>query len=184
MAKEMQPEATAVSRKSGVARKKKKAIRLPINWFDIVVILLIVAVAALVLGGTQLRDLFGIGAQEERCTVEYMVTFSDVDQDLALSVREGDAVYGSTASSFMGEVITDPEVQAHRVVSYTHGTAQMKEKPGAVDVTVTVRAEAIYQEGVGYTIGDTTVRVGDTLSLRFPGYVGVGSCINISRSSD
>jgi hypothetical protein len=35
-----------------------------------------------------------------------------------------------------------------------------------------------------YRLGDTAVRVGDNLSLRFPNYTGVGSCINIERVSN
>jgi hypothetical protein len=60
----------------------------------------------------------------------------------------------------------------------------MKDKPGAVDIIVTIRAEAEYIKKQGYTIGDTAVRVGDNLSLRFPNYTGVGSCINIERVSN
>ncbi len=184
MAKEVQRENTPAPQKSAVGRKKKKALRLPVNFFDAAVIVLIVVAIVIALGSTQLGKLFGIGSSGESCTVEYMVMFADVDQDLALAVSRGNAVYGNETAALMGEVITDPEVQAYRLVTYANGETQMREKPGAVNVIVTVRAQAVYTEGVGYTVGDTVVRVGDTLALRFPGYTGVGSCINVSRTSD
>ena len=183
MAKEIQHGTAPVVQKRTTGRKKKTG-RLPVNLFDVAAILAVVAVIALAISGTQLSRVFGFGTAGEDCTVEYMIMFADVDQDLALSVSEGNTVHGGAGTAYMGEVITSPEVQPHRVVGYADGTAQMKEKPGAVNVIVTVRADAVYTEGEGYRVGDTTVRVGDTLSLRFPGYTGVGSCINISRTSD
>jgi hypothetical protein len=183
MAKEIQQEATPAVQKRAAGRKKKPG-HLPVNLFDVAAILVVVALIALAISGTQLSNVFGFDTVGEDCTVEYMIMFADVDQDLALSVSEGNTVYGGAGTAYMGEVITSPEVQPYRVVAYADGAAQMKEKPGAVNVIVTVRAEATYTEGEGYRVGETAVRVGDTLSLRFPGYTGVGSCINISRTSD
>jgi hypothetical protein len=184
MTKDVQNQNKPSPEKGVPGRKKKKAIRLPINLFDIVVVSVIVLVAILAITGTQLKGLFGIGEKSQSCTVEYMVMFSDVDQELALAISEGAHVYRNETGAQMGLVISDPEVQAHRVVTYVDGSAQMKDKPGSVDITVTVRAEAQYVEGVGYTVGDVVLRMGDTVALRFPGYTGVGSCINISREAN
>ena len=183
MAKDIQNEKQPAFRKGTVARKKK-AVRLPINWFDAVIIVLILVVGALAISGTQLATLFGIGETTESCTVEYMVMFADVDQDLALAISEGAAVYGSSSAGSMGKVIADPEIKAHSVLVYADGEGQLKEKPGSVDIIVTIRAQAEYQKGQGYIVGDAVVRVGDNLSLRFPNYTGVGCCINIERVSN
>ena len=183
MAKDMQHETQPAFRKGTVVRKKK-TVQLSINWFDMVVIVLLVAIAALAISGTQLASLFGIGETTEKCTVEYMVVFADVDQDLALAISDSASVYGTSSAGSMGKVIADPEIKAHNVLVYSDGSGALKEKPGAVDIIVTIRAQAEYQKGVGYTIGDTVVRVGDHLSLRFPNYTGVGSCINIERVSN
>jgi hypothetical protein len=183
MAKDMQNENQVVRHKRTLARKKKP-IRLPINWFDAVIIALILVIGALAISGTQLASLFGIGESSESCTIEYMVLFADVGQDLALAIGEGATVYGTDAAGSKGKVIADPEVKAHSVLVCAEGVGQMKDKPGAVDIIVTIRAEAEYIKKQGYTIGDTAVRVGDNLSLRFPNYTGVGSCINIERVSN
>jgi hypothetical protein len=183
MAKDIQKEKQGALRGGPIARKKKVA-QLSVNWFDALVIVLILAVAALVVSGTQLASLFGIGDDAEKCTVEYMVMFADVDQDLALAIGDGASVYGTSGAGSMGKVIADPELKAHYVLVYADGTGSMKEKPGAVDIIVTIRAQAEYRAGHGYTVGDTAVRVGDNLSLRFPNYTGVGSCINIERVSN
>ena len=167
-----------------LSRKKRAKVALPINLFDVVIVLLIVVAVVLAINGTQLAQLFGLGEQVQSCTVEYMIMFSDVDQDLALEISEGAAVYGNETGEIMGEVVATPEVQSHRDLSYADGVAQMKEKPGAVDIIVTVRASAEYTEGEGYTVGESKLRVGDRLSLRFPGYTGVGDCINLERASD
>lgn len=164
------------SRNNGGKNNGKRKI----NLFDIVVIVLVVVIIAVVMGGTQLRSLFRLSPDSTACTVEYMVMFADVDEDLAYAVVNGNAVYHTDTKAAMGTVSADPEVQSHRLVVYADGETQMKDKPGAVDVIITIRASAEYVEGVGYTIGGTPLRVGGTVSLRFPGYRGVGSCINIS----
>lgn len=183
MAKDHQNQNTA-SVRGTLGAKKRTGASLPINLFDIVVVIVVAVAIIIAINGTQLAQLLGIGAQTEHCTVEYMIMFSDVDQDLALAISEGAQVYGNDTSTGMGTVISAPEVQNHRDLSYVDGVAQMKEKPGSVDITVTVRASAEYIEGEGYTVGDSIIRVGGNLSLRFPGYTGVGSCINLERTSD
>jgi hypothetical protein len=184
MANDMQAQNKPQTSKSSAALKKKKGVRLPINWFDVFVIAVVVLLVVLALGSTQLVSLLGLGNTAQSYTVEYMVMFSDVDEDLALSISNGAAVYHAASGTAMGQVIADPEVQSHRVLTYADGMAQMKDKPGAVDMIVTVRTVVEYTENEGYSIGGTAVRVGDNLSLRFPGYTGVGHCINISRGSD
>lgn len=154
------------------------------NWFDLVVIAVLIVAGIAVFGNTQLMALLGFGSSAESCTVEYMVMFSDVDEQLALSIGDGNAVYAASSGLSMGTVMADPEVQTHRVVAYVDGSAQMKDKPGTVDIIVTIRAAAEYTEGEGFDVGGVMVRVGDNLSLRFPMYTGVGHCINVSRSTD
>ena len=183
MSKNMQTENKVVPPKSAVVRKKRTS-KLPINWFDMVMIVVIIVAAVLAFGNTQLASLLGFGQTTEVCTVEYMVLFSDVDQSLALAVSENVAVYSNATGAVMGIVTEDPEVSVHNILSYADGSAKMKEKPGSVDVIVTVRANAEYVAGEGYSVGDVFVRVGDNLSLRFPDYTGVGSCINIVKVSD
>jgi hypothetical protein len=82
----------------------------------------------------------------------------------------------------MGTVSADPEVQTHNEVMYANGQAQMQSKPGSVDVIITIRTEAEYVEGEGYTVGASVIRVGNSISLRFPRYSGVGSCIHIKEA--
>ena len=155
-----------------------------INIFDIVVIVLLVAAIVIATSSTQLRELFRLAPESTECTVEYMIMFSDVDEDFAYAVANGNAVYHAQTKASMGMVTADPEVQAHRIPVYADGEAQMKDKPGAVDVIVTVRASAEYIEGVGYTVGTTTLRVGSSISLRFPGYSGVGQCIHVGEEAN
>ena len=155
-----------------------------INAFDLIVVVLLAAAIALLLSGTQLQTLFRTESGSTPCTVEYMVMFSDVDEDFAYAVANGNTAYHTSSKAAMGTVYAEPEVQAHRVVIYADGEAQMQDKPGSVDVIITIRAAAEYTEGVGYTVGTTTLRVGSSVSLRFPNYSGVGSCINISKLAD
>lgn len=180
-----QPFAEGTDPKSKPRRRPARHTgeRRAINAFDIVVVVLLVAVIAVVMSGTQLRTLFRLEPDSTPCTVEYMVMFSDVDEDFAYRVANGDGVYHTVSKSAMGTVCADPEVQAHRVVIYANGEAAMQDKPGSVDVVITVRASAEYIKGEGYVVGTTPLRVGSNLSLRFPGYSGVGSCINISEEA-
>ena len=95
-----------------------------INAFDLIVVVLLVAAIALLLSGTQLRTLFRTESGSTPCTVEYMVMFSDVDEDFAYAVANGNAVYHTSSKAAMGTVYAEPEVQAHRVVIYADGGSQ------------------------------------------------------------
>ena len=55
----------------------------------------------------------------------------------------------------------------------------MKEYPDRYDLVVTVTADAVFTEGVGYTVNGRRVAVGTQFYLMFPDYLGQGYCISM-----
>ena len=173
----------------GRARAKKSApraqrsTRYPLNLFDLLVIFVVLVAVVLLAFGIRLPDLFGGQEAGRACRLEYTVTFRGVDERFAQAVASGDALStadtGVTLGSVAGEVALTPHTVPTLVPSATEGeeaTVVMKQVPGQVDITVTVVADAIYTQGVGYTINGQAIRVGAAYHVRFPNYVGVGSC--------
>ena len=173
----------------GRARAKKSApraqrsTRYPLNLFDLLVIFVVLVAVVLLAFGIRLPDLFGGQEAGRACRLEYTVTFRGVDERFAQAVASGDALStadtGMTLGSVAGEVALTPHTVPTLVPSATEGeeaTVVMKQVPGQVDITVTVVADAIYTQGVGYTINGQAIRVGAAYHVRFPNYVGVGSC--------
>ena len=164
------------------APRAKKAARYPLNLFDLLVIFVLLIAVILLAFGIRLPDLFGKAETGRACRVEYTVTFQGVDERFATAIATEDAALTADTGACMGSVTGDAQVVPHRIAtlvsSDTEGesTVVMKEVPGKVDITVTVQADAIYTDGVGYTVSGQTIRVGAAYHIRFPNYVGVGSC--------
>ena len=69
-------------------------------------------------------------------------------------------------------------------VAVSNGDAYVVEKEHASDrytVTLTIRASAVYEEGVGYTVDHCRVAVGREYELHFPSYAGRGVCVTLTE---
>lgn len=180
----------------GRTRTKKNALRAPrsnrysLNLFDLLVIFVLLTAVVLLAFGIRLPDLFGEQETGRACRLEYTVTFRGVDERFAQAVASGDALLtadtGVAIGSVAGEVEVHPHMMPTRVSSTEEGgeaTVVMKPVPGQVDITVTVVADAIYTQGVGYTVNGQAIRAGAAYHIRFPNYVGVGSCDSLRESA-
>jgi hypothetical protein len=154
------------------------------NLFDLFVIFVVLVSLTLLILGVRVSDIFGAGDEGRACRLEYQVRFTAVDENLAKAVTLGDALYDTDTKVGMGRVAAQVKMTpAMTVVSGTSaqgstaGEAVMLD--GKVDMLVTVSVDAIYVEGVGYTVGGRPVRVGNSYTLRFPGYLGDGICVSL-----
>lgn len=165
------------------APRAKKGNRYPLNLFDLLIIFVLLVAIVLLAMGIRLPDLFGTRESGRACRVEYTLTLQGVDERFAEAILSGDALVTADTGAALGNVTGEVLVAPHRIpalVSAGEGseasTVVLKEVPGQFDITVTVQADAIYTEGVGYTVGDRAIRVGAAYHVRFPNYVGVGVC--------
>jgi hypothetical protein len=165
------------------APRAKKGNRYPLNLFDLLIIFVLLVAIVLLAMGIRLPDLFGTRESGRACRVEYTLTLQGVDERFAEAILSGDALVTADTGAALGNVTGEVLVAPHRIpalVSAGEGseasTVVLKEVPGQFDITATVQADAIYTEGVGYTVGDRAIRAGAAYHVRFPNYVGVGVC--------
>lgn len=172
------------------APRAQRSNRYPLNLFDLLVIFVLLVAVVLLAFGIRLPDLFGGQETGRACRLEYTVTFRGVDERFAAAVASGDALTTADTGVAMGSVIGEVEVNPHTVPTLLPSTEEggeatvvMKPVPGQVDITVTVVADAIYTQGVGYTVNGQAIRAGAAYHIRFPNYVGVGSCDSLRESA-
>ena len=171
------------TRTKASAPRAKKSNRYPLNLFDLLIIFVLLVAIVLLAMGIRLPDLFGSRESGKACRVEYTLTFQGVDERFAAAIASGDAVVTADTGVALGSVTGEVLVAPHRIpalVSDGEGseasTVVLKEVPGQFDITITVQADAIYTEGVGYTVGGRAIRAGGAHHVRFPNYVGIGVC--------
>ena len=167
--------------KRNLQRSNKKNGRF-FNFFDIAVIFVVLVALTLLILGVRISDIFGVSDEGRTCRVEYQVCFAAVDEEFAKSIKLGDALYDADTKSSMGRVAavvqTTPTMAVVSTTPAQDGNVgELMPVPGKVDMVVTVVVDAVYSEGVGYTVDARVLRIGSARTLRFPGYVGTGECI-------
>ena len=170
--------------RTSVRRKRGALGRL--NLFDAIVIVLVLLAVVLLAVGVRVSDLFGDDTQKS--TVTYTLTLSDVDQAYADAIKEGDEIYDVDSGKLLGKVTAAPTVKPHAEIAVQSsengvGIAAETPVPGRVDITVTVRAEADYRKGQGYSVNSRFIRVGATYSVRFPDFLGSARCTSFDSAS-
>lgn len=168
------------------ARDEKKRGR---RWlFLLVDILLLAAILTAVFFLVVLLtplDPFG-GADVEQRDVLYTLELVGVDRVSLEALHVGDSVTDAQTGSVIGEITA---VDSRPYAFYTdvpneYGGKYVVNKETSADkytVTVTVRASADYEQGVGYTVEDCRIAVGRAYELHFPHYAGEGSCISLGE---
>ena len=167
--------------KRNLQRSNKKNGRF-FNFFDIAVIFVVLVALTLLILGVRISDVFGASDEGRTCRVEYQVRFTAVDEEFAKSIKLGDALYGADTKSGMGHVAADvqttPTMATVSTTPMQNGNVgELVPMPGKVDMVVTVVVDAVYTEGVGYTVDTGALRIGGARTIRFPGYVGTGVCV-------
>jgi VCBS repeat-containing protein len=116
--------------------------------------------------------------------VEYQIRFTAVDEAYAEAIAQGNMPYDADTKTGMGSVTAAVQVTPSvTVTSVDSATNQKKlvEVLGKVDIVVTVMVDAMYEEGVGYTVNGRALRIGNAYTLRFPNYVGNGICVRLDE---
>lgn len=167
--------------KRNLQRANKKNGRF-FNAFDLVVIFIVLVALTLLVLGVRVSDIFGASQEGRACRVEYQVLFTAVNEEFAASIKLGDSLYDADTKVGMGRVAAVVQTTPTMTIKEGSSTAdgfvgELVPVVGKVDMTVTVVVDAVYVEGVGYTIDARALRIGGARTLRFPGYVGTGTCM-------
>lgn len=120
------------------------------------------------------------------CTLLYTIELSNVEADVIDLLREGDRVIDAETGREIGEIqLKDKrEYTYYSDVAVQNGDAYVVEKERVSDrytVTLTIRADAVYEEGVGYSVDHCRVAVGREYELHFPSYAGRGVCVTLAK---
>lgn len=162
--------------------------RKALNLFDVIVIALVIAVIALLAAGIHVGDLFG-DDEGKNVKLSYTLTLCDVDEAYANAIRQGDEVYDVNTGTVLGEVEKLPTVVSHTEIILHRaedGTIKAVESvvPGRVDITIAVLGQAEHREGEGYYVGDQSIRVGMSYTVRFPDYLGSAQCVSFDSATE
>lgn len=153
------------------------------NLFDLFVIFVLLLSLTLLVMGVRVSDIFGSAEEGRACRVEYQIRFSTVDEGFAKVIQLGDGLYDADTKADMGLVAA--AVKATPAMTVTHISSsdgvlgEAVPLAGKVDMIVTISVDAVYTEGVGYTVAGRPLRIGQSRTLRFPGYVGTGVCVSL-----
>ena len=150
----------------------KKTFRPRFNLFDVVIILLALAVVGAAL---LLRDR-SMGADTTRRTVpvRYTVELARAPKDMVNQMRVGEDIYRSTDSAYMGKIVDVRSVphmeneylpEAGRYVSY--------EVPESYDIYVTVEGQA-YWNGKDIFVEDVSPKICGEMFVKGKGFARLG----------
>ena len=150
----------------------KKTFRPRFNLFDVVIILLALAVVGAAL---LLRDR-STGADTTRATVpiRYTVEVTRAPQDMANQIRVGDNIYRSTDSAYMGKIV-DVRSVPHTENEYLPeaGRFVRYEIPESFDIYVTVEGQG-YWNGKDIFVEDVSPKICGEMYIKGKGFARLG----------
>ncbi len=156
-----------------------------LNVLDVVIIVtavMLIAVAV-VWSVPRLQTFF---TTNDTVQITYTVVFENVDESVYDRILLDQTVIDAESGRELGTVALTPEsVSYYDFVLGTdaEGNDVAQKQPYDTlgkNVTVTIRANAEYSEGKGYTVEGHRIAIGAEMQLRFPGFTGTGYCNGIA----
>ena len=174
----MRNKTNAASEKTAVRKARGRSF----NIIDLLIILAVLLLGAIVVNVIAPTSWFKAFMPDSEREIQYTVEFVGVDRNFVDNISENDTVVDAVSKFTLGSVTAVDNDSHYRVLSYneenkTGGYVTYQDK---YDVLVTITVTADYEAGVGYTVNDRRIAVGEKLSLRFPNFVGEGYCIGLS----
>lgn len=163
--------------------QNKGRFRLKLNLFDMIVILLALAVGA-VLMWNRFKPAAASVAGPSASAMEYTIRLQKVRQGTGALVQEGDELEDVVKNYALGRVVGVTILPAtSSIINEETETYVTAEIPGYEDIELAVSSTAIYGEenvtlGSGYEL-----RVGQKIYVRGPGYLGSGEVWAIERGN-
>ncbi len=159
----------------------KKNGRGKFNLVDLLFVLLIVGVLFAVVFWLDPFSLNVFGSAEKNVVLEYTVEIEYVEASLVDNVRLGDEALNAVNKAPMGHVssVRNDILYAEVYYDSEEDTVSMKEYPDRYNLQITITADAVFEEGKGYSVMGSRIAVGGAYSLTFPEYAGSGYCVSI-----
>lgn len=151
------------------------------NLMDLLLVLIFVGIVLFVILVVDPFSLKLFGKEDHHVTLEYTLRIEDVEGAIIDKIQTRDEVVDSAIKISLGYVTAIENDIPHTEPYYDskEDVVSMKEYPDRYDLVVTVTADAVFTEGVGYTVNGRRVAVGTQFYLMFPEYLGTGYCISM-----
>ncbi|MBO4979261.1 MAG: DUF4330 family protein [Clostridia bacterium] len=145
--------------------------------FNLVVRLFGLLVAGILFAVVFWLDPFSLnvfGSTEKNVVLEYTVEIEYVEASLVDNVRLGDEALNAVTKASMGRVsaVRNDILYAEVYYDSEEDTVSMKEYPDRYNLQITITANAVFEEGKGYSVKGSRIAVGGAYSLTFPEYAG------------
>lgn len=157
--------------------------KLRVNLIDILILLILaaaVALVAVVFVGKRGEDPV---AETNIATIEYVVELKELDSNLQDTFAVGQTVEDSIERKIIGQLKAISKSDALEInFNYTTGEEEYSVMEGKVNLTLTVRAQAV-ETDTAFTVNGYEIRVGKQVSVYLPGFQGAGYCIGLTKLS-
>ena len=161
--------------------------------FLVDLLLLIAMVGVIFLLVLAFTPLSLFGGDGETRQIVYTIELCGVDQDMEYAFREGDIVTDAQTGKELG-VITRVNSRVYEAYidtpteeispEFDKYVVQKQRNEEWRVITVSIRATADYQPGVGYTVQSERIAVGRDYQLRFPTYTYSGACVSLAQATE
>ena len=123
-------------------------------------------------------------SDKTECTLHYTVELTNVEEDVVELLLEGDRVVDAQTGSVIGEVVLKDkrEYTYYSDVAEKSGDAYVAKKElveNRYTVILTLHGNAVYEEGVGYTVERSRIAVGREYELHLPSCAVKGVCVTL-----
>ena len=158
---------------------KTSGRKLPLNLFDIIIIVLVIAIAAgLIYVKTRSVEKGG----DADSTVEYSIELSSMSDRTEGMIKPGDKIEDKIKKLYMGEVKSvEFYPSTKEATDYETGDTVYTELPGLISARVVLTADCRQTESTITVNGGYVVRIGTEVSVLGPGYAGAGYVVGIER---
>lgn len=166
--------------KNNVSSAKKGGKFNVLDLLIIVVVLFVLAIAT-VITIPKIQKSVEIG---EKVVITYTVVFEGVDDKFYDKIKEKQTAFDVESNRALGKV-EQSEVEPYSEYVLAEGTVTKQEiADKGKNVIVTITANAVYNEGSGYTVDGYRIAIGKEMELRFADFTGVAYCTGISASNN
>jgi len=163
-----------------MAKHEEQKFRFRINLFDAVVILIALAAGAFLLWNRFKPESTPLGPSPEG--IRYTIRLQRLVPGTAELMEPGDLLEDNVKNYELGTVVSTTSMPATRVMlDEEEGRYVKAEIPGYYDVDIVVDSTATVTEETVQVGGGYTLRVGEVIYVRGPGYLGSGVVYGIER---
>jgi hypothetical protein len=164
----------------------KKSGKFNVLDFLIIVVVLFVLASAIVITIPKIQESVEIG---EKVIINYTVVFEGVNDRVYDKIKGNQMAMDAQSNRALGtveqsevapysEYVLVRETNAEGETVYTAVKQEIAEK--GKNVTVTITANAVYNEGSGYTVDGYRIAVGKEMDIRFADFTGTAYCTGVT----